>query len=297
MKMVLGLTGIVAHDAGGAELLSSYVQSHTGEYLFAMKGPAISVFDSEVEGFENSSLETVLSNSRTIITGSGWQSDFEWDAIGKAKERGTKVITFLDSWENYESRFVRNSVQVMPDEIWVSNATALALARVAFLGIPVTLIELFGHRMQILNAYRRLSQATERSSNGRVLFLSDNVAEAIDAQGLPDRGYTDLDSLDFLIANLGLVRGATLPITVRPHPSEQANNWKKLSLESGGRIVLSETTNLLEDFSKHEFVAGSNSNALAKAIICGKRAFCAVRDVRVNVSIPSQGIVFLRDFV
>ena len=40
-----GKTAIVAHDAGGAEVLSSYVRQQGLDCLFSLRGPALAIFE------------------------------------------------------------------------------------------------------------------------------------------------------------------------------------------------------------------------------------------------------------
>ncbi len=135
---------IVAHDAGGALLLSHWAcqiynrqkNANTGclqvEFEFALSGPAVSIFKEVFEkSLYNKHLTTstpelpVLNVSNVlgahdtwahgqkaqwqqldgIITGSGWQTHFEQAHIAAAKTLGVPCATYLDHWANYRQRF------------------------------------------------------------------------------------------------------------------------------------------------------------------------------------------------
>ena len=120
---------IVVNDAGGAEVLSSYVRRTPGNYIFCLKGPAENIFRKKLGEITNAPLEALLEKCNELLCGTGWQTNFEYDAICKAKEAGVKSIAFLDHWVNYEERFVRNGLKVLPDELWVGDHYSQEIAK------------------------------------------------------------------------------------------------------------------------------------------------------------------------
>jgi len=70
----------------------------------------------------------------------GWQSDLEWSAIIEVQLAGKKVVSLLDNWVNYESRFIRDDQKVLPDEIWVADTKARDLAVLNFPSSVIRLI-------------------------------------------------------------------------------------------------------------------------------------------------------------
>ena len=116
------LVGIVCHDAGGAEIVSSYVVRNNLRAGYYLKGPATSIFERKLGIIKNSdSLFDLVKNSDWLLCGTGWQSDLEWSLIQEAKKQGKKVISFLDHWVNYQERFTRNNNKYLPDKIWVGE--------------------------------------------------------------------------------------------------------------------------------------------------------------------------------
>ena len=102
------LVGIVCHDAGGAEIVSSYVVRNNLAAGYYLKGPAISIFEGKLGIIKNSdSLFDLVKKSDWLLCGTSWQSELEWGLIQEAKKQGKKVISFLDHWGNYQERFTR----------------------------------------------------------------------------------------------------------------------------------------------------------------------------------------------
>ena len=46
-----------------------------------------------------------------------------------AKQKGISTIGVIDHWVNYKERFVLNGVELLSDEIWVTDDEALILAK------------------------------------------------------------------------------------------------------------------------------------------------------------------------
>ena len=85
-----------------------------------------------------------LPHCGSLISGTGWASAFEHDARKLAKQLGRRSIAVIDHWTNYRARFVRNGVEVLPDEIWVTDEYAKNLAEMEFPTIRI---------VQLQNAY------------------------------------------------------------------------------------------------------------------------------------------------
>ena len=111
------IVGIVCHDAGGAEIVSSYVRLNNLEAKYCLEGPAIKVFERKLGSIKNKSLLDVIDSVDWLLCGTGWESDLEWNAIQEAKRQKIKTVSFLEHWVNYSERFNRNGVEILPDEI------------------------------------------------------------------------------------------------------------------------------------------------------------------------------------
>src|SRR5216684_1679442 len=122
------IVAIVSHDAGGAEILASYVSRHDIVCRFVLEGQAVNVFKRRLGGVEICSLAQGLSACDEILCGTSWQSDLEWLAIQLAQRAGKPAIAFLDHWINYPERFIRKEVQHLPSELWVGDVETERLA-------------------------------------------------------------------------------------------------------------------------------------------------------------------------
>ena len=81
-----GRVAIVAHDAGGAEILASLVEKNKIlDARFVLAGPAERIFNQRLGEVPRASLSEALQVCDWVLTGTGWQTDFEWHAIHEGR--------------------------------------------------------------------------------------------------------------------------------------------------------------------------------------------------------------------
>ena len=131
---------VVSHDAGGAEVLASYVARNSITCEFVLDGPALTVFQRRLGPVKPICLDVALDKCDEFLTGTSWQSNLEWRALAGAKELGKKTISFLDHWGNYRERFIRDNVEFLPDTFYVGDVLAEELTREIFPEKPVFLV-------------------------------------------------------------------------------------------------------------------------------------------------------------
>ena len=102
------IVAVVAHDAGGAELVSSYVRRIAARKLFVLAGPARSIFGRKEPAIECVSLEEAIRCASWVLCSTSWQSDLEGRALQLAHEARKHSVSFLDHWVNYRERFERD---------------------------------------------------------------------------------------------------------------------------------------------------------------------------------------------
>ena len=126
--------GIVCHDAGGSNQILSMLSQcgHDGITCY-IEGPAIKLWEKTFPGMQiTESLDNLLIDCRSLITGTGWESDLEHNARKAARKSKIHSIAVLDHWANYRERFILDGITVLPDEIWVVDEYALEIARKTF---------------------------------------------------------------------------------------------------------------------------------------------------------------------
>ena len=79
---------VVSHDAGGAEILSSFIFNYPKiHFLYYLEGPAKLIFNRKHPNINlEKELDDGLIKCDMILTGTSWQSNIEYIAIEKAKK-------------------------------------------------------------------------------------------------------------------------------------------------------------------------------------------------------------------
>ncbi|MEA9598568.1 hypothetical protein VC178_01495 [Polynucleobacter sp. AP-Sanab-80-C2] len=260
--------GFVAHDAGGAELLSSYALENCFSGKFCVSGPAIEIFSLKFEKFHNYTLEEVIADSDLIMTGTGWASNFEWNAIRTAKIHNKRVISFLDHWCNYRDRFIRNGISIFPDKIWVGDVFALKIAQETFPNLEILLVEnpFFKRIKKSFSSFPKKNL----TGNHKVLYVSEPILDA------DKHGYSEREAINYFFQKLPDIVPSKAEIIFRKHPSENKNKYDWIFEFSSQNISFSNNVDLLDDLRESDIVIGRNSMALVAALMADKKVFSLI---------------------
>lgn len=290
---------VVCHDAGGAEILASYVAQNALDARLVVDGPAIRVFRRRLGEIAIRPLADALRASAWCLLGTSWQSDLEWRALAEARKLGKRTVTFLDHWVNYEERFDRDGERRLPDEIWVGDEDAESLARQCFPQVPVRLVPnpYFAEVAREVARYEA-DRPTSTANVGRALFVCENLSEFGRLRYGNERhwGYTEFDALEYFFSRLGDLDEHLERVTIRPHPSDPAGKYDRLVARYAPVARLGGQRPLLEEISAAGLVAGCESVALVAAQIAGRRVLCCVPPgKRVAFIDRRPGVRMLRD--
>ena len=289
---------IVSHDAGGAEILSSYVRQSEGSWLYSLAGPALKIFGAKLGSTESLSLEDAIAQSEWVLCGTSWQSDIEWRAIGLARESGKRSVAFLDHWVNYQERFVRGGIRHLPDEIWVGDAYAEALAVKEF---PETTIRLLQNpyfadiRLEVDNLKNRHASGDQDNDAVAVLFVCENISEHAALQHGDPRywGYTEFDAIEYFFQKIAALGAPISSVVIRPHPSDPAGKYDQIIVKYAGLPSLSSGKTLLDDIAQADIVVGCESMAMVIAVQCGRRVISCIPLDGVALKLPFEEIEIL----
>jgi len=281
--MTRKLIGVSCHDAGAAEITSSYVLHHLASYkfIYSLSGPATKIFEKKVGKFENNSIDSLLQQSDCIYSGTGWNSENEITGIMKALSLNKYSIVFLDHWVNYKERFEFKGKQFLPNEIWVSDIYAENKALELFKGVKIKLIKNY-FLNDLKDKYKKVScLQKKKSKNLRALFLSDNNNSVIDSGFVKDNSSIckDEEMARYFLENISLLAKDVDQVVIRPHPSELQTMSKYKSIFDKYKVpfVIGGKSDLLEEISSSDLIVGGDSMALViSAIACGKKTYTCV---------------------
>jgi hypothetical protein len=286
------MIGVVAHDAGGAEIISSYLRRGGQEFACCLEGAARGVFARKFGEIPNLSLVELVTASDWLLCGTSFLSDLEWQALRLARASGKRAVTVLDHWVNYRERFTRHGEQCLPDEVWVGDEVGLGLARQHLADVSIRFVA---------NAYflDLQDEISAIASNGhipgqghRVLYVCEPLRDDGLALYNDERywGYTEEDALRHFLCNSGYIDGTIERIVVRAHPQEPRDKYTWAVNEFDLPIVTDEDKTLLQQVAESDIVVGCASMAMVVGLIAGKRVISCIPPGGKTVPLPHPEI-------
>ena len=276
-------------DAGGANQISSYIKDHPGRYIYCLGGPSIPIFNTVLGVIENLKLEELIVQADFVITGTGWQSDFEWKGMNEAIKEQKFLVAFLDSWTNYEARFIRNGLKIVPNEIWVSDEQAEEIAKRTFKNIMIRKVEnsYFSSMKKQREAIVRAKNQQDQDLQNKILFLAQPILDY--EKTLQYKiDIDEFDALRIFKQYISEFRGLNYLIRLRPHPSESRSKYESECL--GGKIELSPNHELITDLIWSNSVVGIDSYAMYVADQLGIATYTVLPESNAFLSVPKGGI-------
>ena len=267
---------VVCHDAGGAEIVSSWLRRHgDADYACVLEGPARHVFERKLGAVPETSLAQGIVDADSLLCGTSWQSTLEFEAIGAARRRGLPSAAFLDHWINYTERFQHEGETRLPDELWVGDDFARDRAEAEFPGSPVRLV---GNPF-LEDIREEVAKLPLRAGTGALslLYVSEPVSEFGHMPGDPSGvGYDEHQALAFCLQRLDRLDPRIARVVVRPHPSEPAGKYDWAIGFRGLPVSLGGRAPLLEEIAGSDIVAGVESMAMVIGLLAGKRVLSCI---------------------
>lgn len=293
------MIAVVSHDAGGAEILSSYIRLHNLDCLYVLDGPARQIFERKLGPIKTHSLLDAISQSASIICSTSWQSDIEFNAIKLARTLGKSSIAFLDHWVNYRDRFVRFGETVWPDEVWVGDAIAMTIAKQVLPNLPITVVDnpyLKDVEKELL-AYQiyRLSSPVCIS----VLYVCEPISTHALLRYGDARywGYVEQEALRYFLSNISALGKPIERILIRPHPSEHVDKYAWAQHEFNLTINFGGTRPLLEEIVGSDVVVGCESMAMVIALLANKKVVSCIPPSGRACVLPHSEIISFQNIL
>jgi hypothetical protein len=286
------MLGIISHDAGGAEILSSYVRRNGFECCYAIEGPALKVFERKLGKVKTCDLEDAICKSESILCGTSWQSDLEFNAIKQARSLGKRSIAFLDHWVNYRERFTRSGETFLPNGIWVGDAMAEVMAKKLFPDTTISLVE-----NPYVNDIRQELAAIQvqpvTSSDGIVvLYVCEPVREHALLRFDNERhwGYVEEEALRYFLTKIAILGRPINRVLIRPHPSEPIDKYNWAQHEFNLPIEMGGNRTLIEEIAESDVVVGCESMAMIVGLVAGKRVISCIPPEGKTCGLPHREI-------
>ncbi len=278
-------TALVCHDAGATNIILGWLKAadSTATVQAFMKGPAAQLWSAAFPGYPIcGSLEEALNGAQTLISGTGWASELEHSARQLAFSRGIQSVAVLDHWVNYAQRFERKGQVQWPDEVWVADDYALALAQSDLPGLPVRQFDNLYLKAQVANIEKA-------PGNGTLLVVLEPVRNTWggDREG-------EFQALDYLFDHLDYLWPAGVTrVLLRQHPSEPPGKYQ--SWLARHRVAqMDNSKDVATAISQADVVVGVESFALTIALAAGRPVYSSLPPWAPDFRLPQKGIQQIR---
>ena len=278
--------------------MAAWLAPYMKQLRLCLAGPAEHLFKAKGQNYE---LESCVSGAQILISGTGWQNNLEHNSRRLARQMGIPNIAVLDHWVNYRERFQRNGEEVLPDQIWVADAEAAALARRTFPSLPVLQLnnQWLDDLRQTVRKYR--TKPVQRPAR-RLLYLLEPIrADWPDKTGKPG----EMQGLDYWMNKLPLLmqegwlapRDQLEALRLRPHPSEpqgKYNVWIRSTAEDW-TVNLDCADSLAESLAWADAAFGCETQALIAAAACELPTFSTIPPWAPACRLPHISLLHLQD--
>jgi hypothetical protein len=292
---------LVCHDAGASRLIFEWIRADatkqsnaTSNWCLLTQGPAVKLWSEYnlPQVRQCQTIHEVLSGAQVLISGTGWASNLEYDSIRAARQLGIKSIAVIDHWTNYRQRFIRNGIEVLPDELWVTDEYAKRLAEHEFKNVKVVQMpNLFLERL----VQEVRSNDHQKSVGNNILYLLEPIRDAW-GDGVINGEF---EALDFFIENIEVLgMNSDLSIRLRPHPSDPMDKYNKwISKQENLKVILDKSPTLAESIMWSDVVVGCQTYAMVVALEAGKQVFSSIPPWAPSCILPQEGIVKISELV
>lgn len=292
------MIAVVCHDAGGAEILSSWLCRVEEQYCLVLDGPAKAIFCRKLGDCHTIPLPEAIKKSDWVLCGTSWPANLERQAIAQAKVAGKKVVAFLDHWVNYQERFLEEGNVVLPDEIWVGDTEAKRMAEAHFQNLPIMLHpNPYFEDLQL--GLKNIEKEKRKPGTCSILYVCEPIGEhAFRMHGDEHYwGYTEEDALRFFLKNIDVLGCKRAVIKIRPHPSENKTKYEWAKQATNLPVTIGGDKALLQEIVDADIVVGCASMAMVVGLLAQKRVISSITPGGVACSLPYPEIEHLQVLV
>lgn len=286
------MIGVVGHDAGAMEIISSHVRRQGLDCGFCLEGAAVNVVARKLGTVRRLPLEALVEQCEWLLCGSSFLSDLEWHAIGLARQAGKRCVVVLDHWVNYRQRFTRHGQWHWPDEVWVGDETAARIAREDLPHLRQTLVP-NAYFMDIQGEIKAITVPPRVPGAGlNILYVCEPLREHGIALYGDERywGYTEEEALSYFLSHVGCLGGHINRIVVRPHPNEPLGKYDWAATQFDLPLICGEEKTLFEQIAACDIVAGCATMAMVVGLLAGKRVVSCIPPGAKTASLPQREI-------
>lgn len=291
--------GIVAHDAGGAYVLASWIKNNNYKYYCYIKGPAKKIIGGNGCVCIVDDIDSLIRQVDEVILGTGWMTDFERKCIKQAIENNIRTIVVFDHWSDYYERLLLDGEVLKPDEIWVQDNYAKEIAEKIFPDTRIKKIIDYYLESELIEI-NQVKKDKLKCKCKELLYIAEPIDDHLNKTDVGYGGakFTEKDYIEYALKNIDVLGEDIDRIRVRNHPSEEVGKYYWVKEISNKEVVFSEgNRSLAEDIASCDLVVGVQSMALIVALNAGKITISNYIPGRMKSMLPHRDLKYLCELI
>tara|TARA_B100000242_G_C43028656_1_gene479121 strand:- start:417 stop:1283 length:867 start_codon:yes stop_codon:yes gene_type:complete len=264
---------VVANDSGAANQIYYFLKNEKKLNLsFFLTGPAKDIFKKENC---SQNLISAIKSSDLVLTGTGWQSKTEYNAIKYSKKYKIKVISFVDSPHNLNFRFNKRDKYFFPDIIVTKDESS-------FLKIK----DLISKNIKLIKTKDYFVEFVKRNKilpkSNKILYLSSNYDDVVRKSRKKKIDY-DIKLLNIFYKKIKKNRFLkNKKIFLRVHPSENKNKYIHSKIFKDMNIKITKENDFLKCIRNFKFVFGCETYGLVIAKYYGLKSYNNLKGTNIK---------------
>lgn len=288
---------VASHDAGGAEVLSSFLLRNNIKADFVLGGPAVDIFNRKIGDFKLVALQDAAESSDCLLASTSWASDIELRAIKEFKALGKPTYSFMDHWVNFKERYVRCDEVILPDKVIVGDAQAILVAHNCF-NSDIVFYEENCYFLDIKEELKKVEKISFNMDVKNILYVSEPISKSAKAFHGDENhwGFTEDEALLYFLHKMHCFGDVNL--IIRPHPSEDEEKFNWVLEKNHSSVIIRKNRPLLQEIIDAEIVVGVGSMAMYIGLLANKRVISSIPpSINSYPILPHKCIEQLRQMV
>lgn len=286
---------ISLHDAGAANLVIGWLKSSAmPDVRVHVGGPAETLWCKAFPQIATMTLSEALCGAVALLSGTGWESMLEHNAMMMARRLGIPIFAAVDHWVNYRQRFVREGIEILPDEVWVSDQYAVTEVKKQLPEVNFREFKNVYLREQVSTILALGSTSKEFTGTIKVLYALEPIRQTWATE---DNRQGEFQALDYFLSRLSLLGlDKTCEIKLRPHPSDFSGKYDHwIASVKDAHVFLSLDESIADAVAWADVVAGCESFVLIIGLEAGRKVVSTLPPWSHKLRLPHSGIISLRD--
>ena len=280
---------VICKDAGGAELAVRLALEQNENFCVALSGPAIKIFKKKLNKIDIISRAEAIKKSDWVLCSTGTSGNFEKDGLILAKKNKKRVISILDHWVEYKSRFIKKEKLFLPDEIWVTDKFALKIIKKEKFKTKIVL-----KKNLYFDEFKKKSMLYKNKKNKisgkNIIFLSEKV------NPMHNKNYNSEQCIKFFFDNLPFFKTKIKKITIRFHPREKIRKFRWMT-NFPNKILISKNKHVFDDILENDIIVGINTVALVLGLIAKKKVISCIPKIKNKCDLPYKKILDFKNII